>query len=165
MKKLLLTLLTAAVLTAGYTPGAAMADENKPATAQSEKPKRDTFPFHGKVGEVDVKGMTFTIPGKANTRHFAITATTKVTKGGKPAKLSDAVQGEPVGGLAKKIKEGHYEAVSVRFGAKPKSRRNVLSSNNNQAVSTHRWHGLFVRTYNDHIEKNYPEPTRAFSRH
>jgi len=59
MRRPIPTLMMAAVLLAGYSQTTTHADEKDSATkmAKVEKPqeKRDSFPFHGKVGKVDTK--------------------------------------------------------------------------------------------------------------
>ena len=67
------------------------------APAKPKKP-RTTLVATGKVSEVDTNAMTLTI-GK---RTFDITSETRITKGGKPAILSDIVVDDKVGVAYKK---------------------------------------------------------------
>ena len=68
--------------------------------------------FHGKVGGIDVSGMTLQV-GK---RTFRINAETKITKDGQPAALGDGVAGESVGGAYVKGSDGALQATTVHFG-------------------------------------------------
>ena len=121
MKKSILKLAALCLLAAvvAFVPARSFGEEmkeGKPAdSSESAKPKRDTFPFRGKVGAVDKSAMTFTV----GERVFQITADTKIKKNGKDATLEDAVVGEDVGGSAKKTEDGKLIATSVRFGPKP----------------------------------------------
>ena len=72
------------------------------------------MPFHGKVTAVDTNAMTLTV----GTLTLQVTSDTKITKDGKPAKLSDGVVGEPVRGSYKKTDDGKLNAVTVHFGVK-----------------------------------------------
>jgi len=122
MKRFIALTMLAAAMAVGNPVGELQgADEKKPVAKKSEaKKKRDSFPFRGKVGKVDEAKGTFTIVGKTSTRIFTVSAKTKVTKGGKSASLKDAKSGEDVGGMCKRTGESSYEALSVRFGPKPK---------------------------------------------
>ncbi|HMP82414.1 MAG TPA: DUF5666 domain-containing protein [Verrucomicrobiota bacterium] len=117
MKKNILRLTVLALLAALVVVVPARSfGEDKPAdSTESAKPKRDTFPFRGKVGAVDKEAKTFTV----GERTFQVTADTKIMKAGKAATLDDAVVGEEVGGAAKKTEDGKLIATSVRFGPKP----------------------------------------------
>ena len=127
MKRFIALTMLAAAMAVGNPVGELQgADEKKPvakkpvAKKSEAKKKRDSFPFRGKVGKVDEAKGTFTIVGKTSTRIFTVSAKTKVTKGGKSASLKDAKSGEDVGGMCKRTGESSYEALSVRFGPKPK---------------------------------------------
>ena len=112
-------LLTAAIVIAPTSGFGAEKKEEKPAAPAGEagKPKNDMPPFRGKVSAIDKAAMTFTV----GERTFQVTSDTKITKGGKPAALQDAVVGEEVGGRYKKSADGKMVALSVRFGPKPAS--------------------------------------------
>jgi hypothetical protein len=71
-----------------------------------------TTPFHGKLASKTDSSIT------VGSRTFAVTAETKIVKAGKPAKLTDAVVGEDVGGSYVN-KDGKLVAKSLRFGPKP----------------------------------------------
>ena len=117
MKKSILKLAALGLLAAviAVVPARSFGEDKPADSAETAKPKRDTFPFRGKVGAVDKGAMTFSI----GERTFQITADTKIIKDGKPATLEDAVVGEDVGGVAKKTEDGKLIATSVRFGPKP----------------------------------------------
>lgn len=115
MKKAILTTLLALAVAAFALPTSA-------AEKAKEKKKSSTFPFTGKITEVDKTAKTFTLAGKEKPRVFQISSETKLTKAGKPAILDDAVVGEEAGGLAKRSESGKDEAISVRFGPKPEGK-------------------------------------------
>lgn len=115
MKKTIITALLALAVMALALPTSA-------AEKAKDKKKSGTFPFTGKVTEVDKTAKTFTLAGKEKPRVFQITSETKITKAGKPAILDDAVVGEAAGGLAKRSEGGKDEAISVRFGPKPEGK-------------------------------------------
>jgi hypothetical protein len=97
------------------------ATKEKPAAAEKKdvpkgaKKTAKNPPFHGKLTAVDKKAMTITV----GERTFQITSDSKLSKGGKPATLADAVVGEEVGGNYQKGDDGKLKAGTVRFGAKP----------------------------------------------
>lgn len=85
------------------------------AEAQEKKSKKDgPLPFNGKVASVDKSANTF----KVGERVFSLTTESRITKGGKPATLGDAVPGEEVAGSYKRVGD-KLEVVSVRFGPRP----------------------------------------------
>ena len=67
------------------------------------------FKFEGKVESVDLTAQTFKVDGK----EFTMTRDSKLTKDGKPAKLSEVVAGSMAGGLARQGFNGRLEVVSV----------------------------------------------------
>src|SRR5689334_19607830 len=71
-------------------------------------------PFHAKLVAIDKAARTITV-GK---RTFLITPETKFNKAGKPAKIDDAVIGEPVSGYVKPNAQGKLVATKVNFGPK-----------------------------------------------
>jgi hypothetical protein len=85
-------------------------------TAPAPVKKRKGLVFKGTVTSLDTNAMTLTV----ETRTFAITSETKITKDGQPATLSDGVVGEPVAGAYKKADDGTLDATTVHFGAKKK---------------------------------------------
>ena len=89
------------------------ASENKD-VPKGEK-KEGNIPFHGKLGAVDKTAKTITV-GK---RTFQITSDSKLSKGGKPATLDDAVVGEEVSGNYQTSDAGKWSVKTVRFGPKP----------------------------------------------
>ena len=110
--------LFAAAMVAAPTVTRAQDATNAPAMSGQENPvkhkKHDTMPFHGKVSAIDANAMTFTV----GTQTFEVTSETMITKGGKPATLTDAVVGETAGGAYKKGADGKLSTTTVTFGAK-----------------------------------------------
>lgn len=87
---------------------------NKPAKKETTGATNKSLPLRGTITATDSTAMTLTI----GERTFAVTPTTKFTKGGKPATFADAKTGEEVGGSYKK--EGaKLELISLRIGPKP----------------------------------------------
>jgi hypothetical protein len=131
MKKSFLPLTAAllAVAVLGTTVTVRAADEAK-AEKKAEKkaeapageaaPKRAT-PYGGTIAAVDKTAMTVTIKKKEAEKTLVVTASTKITKAGKPATLDDAVVGEEAG--ASYLEEaGKNVARSLRFGPKPEKK-------------------------------------------
>jgi len=93
---------------------------NNPAVQQkdpSAKKKKMPYPFHGRLAAVDKTAKTIRV-GKSTYR---LTSETRISKGGKPATLEDAVVGEETAGYVKPNEDGEMTASSVRFGPKPKA--------------------------------------------
>jgi hypothetical protein len=113
-----LSLLAAAIIAVPMLSCAADVSTNAPGSSgQTVTPKpgiHSVIPFHGKVTAVDTNAMTLTVGNLT----LQITSDTKISKDGKPAKLSDGVVGEQVRGAYKKSEGGKLNAVTVRFGAK-----------------------------------------------
>jgi hypothetical protein len=120
LSKIIILSLFTAVLVA--MPGLSRAEgTNAPASPDQTvqtKPRKNNPPFHGNLKAVDTTAKTITV----GTLTLQITSDTKVTKDGKPATLSDAVVGEPVGGSYTKTADGKLNAVTVHFGVKPKKK-------------------------------------------
>ena len=89
----------------------------KPAKEQqaSTTKKKAPHPFRGKLAAVDKTAKTIRV-GKSI---YQLTSETRITKGGKPATLDDAVVGEETAGYVKPNEAGEMAASSVRFGPKP----------------------------------------------
>lgn len=125
-----LSLLAAAVIAAPALSRAADVSTNTPGpSGQTVTPKpgiHSVIPFHGKVTAVDANGMTLTV----GTLTLQVASTTKISKDGKPAKLSDGVVGESVRGAYKKSEDGKLNAVTVHFGAKGEGKPQKGSGNN-----------------------------------
>jgi hypothetical protein len=96
------------------------ASAEKTSTASSR-----ALPFRGTVTAVDTNAMTVTV-GK---RTFEMTSTTKVSKNGKPAELSEGVAGEPITGSYRKTADGKLDAVSIYFGGPKKSDKEKAADN------------------------------------
>ena len=90
------------------------AEKKEPSKAEKQDGR---VPFHGKLAAVDKKAKTIAV----GERTFQITSESKLSKGGKPATLDDAVVGEEVGGNYEKGSDGKLNARTVRFGAKPEA--------------------------------------------
>lgn len=125
----ILTLCAAAMLA---MPALSRAQDatNKPAAkaAPSKKTSANSsraLPFRGTVTAVDTNAMTVTV-GK---RTFEMTSTTKVTKNGKPAELSEGVPGEPVTGSYRKNADGKLDAVSIYFGGSAAAKKKAPPKN------------------------------------
>ena len=101
--------LVAAALINTSIPARA-ADPAEPAM-ENPAPKHNVTPFHGKIAAVDAAAMTLTI-GK---RTFKVTDSTRIEREGSPAKLSDAIVGENIGGAYKKADDGTLVVTSLNF--------------------------------------------------
>ena len=88
-----------------------------PATSPSPaaKPATRPLPFHGKISAVDQSAKTFNI-GANQT--FKVTDSTVITKGGKPATMTDIVENEQARGAYLKQADGTLEAKTVKIGPK-----------------------------------------------
>ena len=117
-KSIVLALLTAAMVFTGPATQAAEGAKDKPAEAPKSERKLKQMPFRGKVSAVDKTAKSVTLEGKEKSRTFQITSTTKITKDGKPAVISDVIVGQTAGGLAKETAPGKWEAVTLNIGAK-----------------------------------------------
>jgi hypothetical protein len=116
-----LGLLAAALIALPALSRAEDAGTNAPA-----KPgKHAGLVFRGKVSAIDTKAMTLTV----ETRTFAVTSDTKITKDGKPATLADGVVGEPVGGAYTKTGDGKLNATTIHFGVKKKTEASDAGGN------------------------------------
>jgi hypothetical protein len=111
----MLTLITWA------NPMHAQTDPVEPKPEQKEM-RESRFPFRGKLSEINQKEMTIALVGKEKKRMIHLNKETRITRDGKPAKLSDAVVGEEVGGLLMRTAQGKEHAVSLRLGAKPEEK-------------------------------------------
>ena len=125
MKTNLLGIVTISLLAAmaAMSPSRGFAQEkpNEKTSAAEKKSqpkgekKEGRGPFHGKLAAVDKKAKTITV----GERTFQITSDSKLSKGGKPATLDDAVVGEEVSGNYQKSDDDKLNARTVRFGPKP----------------------------------------------
>ena len=93
------------------------ATTDSPATSPSPaaKPATRPLPFHGKISAVDQSAKTFNI-GANQT--FKVTDSTVITKGGKPATMTDIVENEQARGAYLKQADGTLEAKTVKIGPK-----------------------------------------------
>lgn len=124
MKKTIIKIAACALFAAALiaTPEVSRAQgavTNKPAAV---KP----LMFHGTVSTIDTNAMTFTV----ETRTFAITSETRITKNGVPATLSEGVIGEPVSGSYTTGDDGNLKATTVRFGGKAASKKKETAAGN-----------------------------------
>ena len=116
LKSLLATSLAAAMLL-GAVPGAIAQDKEKEKEKTEEKKKAAGGPFTGHAVTVDKAAKTVKLSGKTG-RVIQITATTKITKDGKPATLDDLKEGDEVSGGFKTSADGKLEATSLTIGPK-----------------------------------------------
>jgi hypothetical protein len=118
----ILTLLASAILAvptvsrAQDTSTNAMAASDQTTNAPAKPKKHAGLVFRGTASAVDTNAMTLTV----ETRTFAITSETKITKNGEPATLSDIAVGDKVGGAYKKSDDGKLEATTIHDGKKAK---------------------------------------------
>jgi len=94
--------------------GFTVADIKKTGAA---KKKAAGGPFTGHAVTVDKAAKTVKLSGKTG-RVIQITATTKITKDGKPATLDDLKEGDEVSGGFKTTADGKLEATSLTIGPK-----------------------------------------------
>jgi hypothetical protein len=81
--------------------------------------KRDTYPFRGVIGSVDIQARTLTLVGKQTRRVIQVTEATRLEKSDKGAAVFDDLKtGERIGGTLKKSAAGVEEALLIRLGAK-----------------------------------------------
>ncbi len=121
----ILSLLAAALVSLPALSRAQETGTNAPAKPR----KHEGLVFRGTVSAIDTNAKTLTV----ETRTFAVTADTKITRNGKPATLADGVVGEPVSGTYKKADGGKLEAATIHFGAKagkPKPEASGAASSN-----------------------------------
>lgn len=105
-----------------------------PATG-SKTAKRETFPFRGRIAQVDTSQRTLTLEGKEKQRLIQVPETAKITRDGRAAALTDAVAGDEVGGLLKLDEAGRQTVVSMRLGAKPPAEPKTSRRNNKSEES------------------------------
>jgi hypothetical protein len=124
MRQYVLTLLSLGLMTA------AVAADSPSARTQQSYPKTQTLhrkknagrvPFHGKLASVDPWTGAICLLGKEKVRVLQVTPRTRLTRSGFKTTLGEASVGETVAGLVVKRADGKEEAVSVRFGPKPKA--------------------------------------------
>ena len=84
------------------------ADTNSPAATEKPGPNR----FYGPIAAVDTNAMTFTVGDQT----FKITPESQITRNSQPAKITDAVVGEPARGTYTKTADGKLIVTKVRFG-------------------------------------------------
>lgn len=122
---------------AGAPPAAAPAPTPPPAPAPAATPEapakhKHGAPFHGTLDSMDTNAMTLTV----GSRTFQITSTTRITRNGQPAILSDGVVGQPVTGYYKTGDDGTtLEAVTVHFGTTTKAPRKKKHPQMNMGVT------------------------------
>jgi hypothetical protein len=99
-------------LSSAVVVGAPAVTNSTAAAASAKKPVPG--PFHGKVAAVDKTARTIQV-GK---RVFHVSPDCKLTKGGKAARLEDAVIGEECGGYMRPSEDGRLVATTLRLGPK-----------------------------------------------
>lgn len=115
--KSILAASIAATLLLGAVPGAFAQEKEKEKEKTEEKKKAAGGPFTGHAVTVDKAAKTVKLSGKTG-RVIQITATTKITKDGKPATLDDLKEGDEVSGGFKTSADGKLEATSLTIGPK-----------------------------------------------
>jgi len=126
MKRNLLKITAGALFAAAIvaTPALSRAQDattNAPAIKLSKH-----LMFRGTVSAIDTNAMTLTV----ETRTFAITSETKITKDGQPATLDEGTVGEPVSGAYKKADDGTLNATTIHFGAKAGKKKKETTAGN-----------------------------------
>ena len=96
------------------TPMQSYAADNTKAAAPAAAER--AMPFHGKVSGLDAGAMAISV----GTRTFKVTAETKITLNGSPAKLADAAVGDSVGGACRKADDGTLTATTLNFSTEKK---------------------------------------------
>lgn len=91
-------------------PAAPATTETKPAKQKNA----DATRFHDAITAIDTTGSTFTV----GENKITITPTTKISKNGVKAKLTDFAVGDKVTGAYKKSATGELSALSLREGKK-----------------------------------------------
>ncbi|HZO83976.1 MAG TPA: hypothetical protein VFC26_02105 [Verrucomicrobiae bacterium] len=83
----------------------------------ADQPAAKTRPFRGTIKIVNKAAQTIVLKGeKAQT--FKIIPETKIRRDGKPIGFGDIVVGDTLGGFARQAPAGHWEALTLNFGAK-----------------------------------------------
>jgi hypothetical protein len=121
MKHTLTACILGAVLLVGGS--VAQAADNGPAataTSNATAKRAKQMPFRGKITAVDTTAKTLTLSGK-QPRTMRLTATTRIQRDGKPARIEDLRAGETVGGLAKANDAGEWEIATLNIGQKSKA--------------------------------------------
>jgi len=83
--------------------------------------KRDTYPFRGTIGTVDLAAKTLVLEGKQSRRTIQLTPQTRYERSGDPISPEELKPGEMAGGMLRKTGDGREEAVLIRIGPKPES--------------------------------------------
>ena len=135
MKSLFKTLLVAAVATAILMSPATVSAQDKPKEKEKGKEKapekagekaaekaKGGGGFTGKAVTVDKAAKTVKLSGEKG-RTIQITATTKITKDGKPATLEDLKDGDDVYGGIKPGTDGKLEATTLTIGKPPAKKK------------------------------------------
>lgn len=117
--KTVITASIAAVLLLGSSLSATAQEKEKGKEKDKteEKAKKGGAGFVGKAVAVDKTAKTVKLSGKA-ARVIQITATTKITKDGKPATLDDLKEGDEVSGGYRNAADGKLEATTLTIGPK-----------------------------------------------
>lgn len=105
----------------------AASDQTAPA-----KSKKHGVAFLGSLITVDTNAMTLTVSNL--TMH--VTSDTIIKTGSKPAKLSDAVVGQPTSGTYEKNADGKLEALTVHLNTKAGGKGGARSGGNKKKDSS-----------------------------
>ena len=124
MKAMFKTIVIAAVAAVLLgAPGTVTAqDKEKGKDKGKGEEKAKGTGFTGKAVAVDKAAKTVKLSGEKG-RVLQITATTKITKDGKPATLDDLKEGDDVSGGLKPAGEGKFEATSLTIGKAPAKKK------------------------------------------
>jgi hypothetical protein len=83
----------------------------------ADQPAAKTRPFRGTIKTINKASQTIVLRGeKAQT--FKILPETKIRRDGKPIGFEDIAVGDTLGGFARQAPAGHWEALTLNFGAK-----------------------------------------------
>jgi len=113
MKKLIVLAVVAAV--AALSSLTVQAADKKDAPAEKKAPAARGLPGKGKITAIDKSANTI----KVGEKVYALSATTKINKGGKAATLDDAAVGDEVGLYYRETDSGKLELISLRVGPLP----------------------------------------------
>ena len=116
-------------LNAQFSPATTATPATSPSPAA--KPATRPLPFHGKISAVDQSAKTFNI-GANQT--FKVTDSTVITKGGKPATMTDIVENEQARGAYLKQADGTLEAKTVKLGPKTEGEKKARKSKKGAAA-------------------------------
>lgn len=123
MKKNLFRIALLSLVTAVFVAAPTFSRaEDKPAATPEQAtpaPNKNGLPFKGKVAAVDTTASTLTVGALT----IKVSESTKISKDGKKAALTDLKEGETVSGYYKKDDDGKLNATTIRVGQKGAKRK------------------------------------------